>query len=428
MSNTVLVGSQWGDEGKGKIIDVLTRRVDWVVRYQGGNNAGHTVEVGDSKYVLHLIPSGMLHEGKKCVIGNGVVIDLGALKKELDDLVARGVHPEGRFYISDRAHIVFPYHRALDGAGEGARDKSTRIGTTGRGIGPAYADKTARSGLRMCDLFEPDFEERLRGRIRESNKMLAVLGAEALKEDDVVRESLAAAQALKIFVADTAVLVNDAIRRGESVLFEGAQGTMLDVDFGTYPFVTSSSAAAGGACTGTGVPPNRINEVIGVVKAYTTRVGEGPFPTELHDADGQKLRDVGHEYGATTGRPRRCGWFDGVVARYAVMLNGITSWAMMKLDVLDSFETIKIAVAYDLDGKRVESVPAAATALARCKPIYEEWPGWMQDTSKAKTWQELPEKAQAYLRRLEELTGARIGLLSVGPKRDSTILIETENL
>lgn len=428
MSNTVLVGSQWGDEGKGKIIDVLTRRVDWVVRYQGGNNAGHTVEVGDSKYVLHLIPSGMLHEGKKCVIGNGVVIDLGALKKELDDLVARGVHPEGRFYISDRAHIVFPYHRALDGAGEGARDKSTRIGTTGRGIGPAYADKTARSGLRMCDLFEPDFEERLRGRIRESNKMLAVLGAEALKEDDVVRESLAAAQALKIFVADTAVLVNDAIRRGESVLFEGAQGTMLDVDFGTYPFVTSSSAAAGGACTGTGVPPNRIDRVIGVVKAYTTRVGEGPFPTELHDADGQKLRDVGHEYGATTGRPRRCGWFDGVVARYAVMLNGVTSWAMMKLDVLDTFETIKIAVAYDLDGKRVESVPAAATALARCKPIYEEWPGWMQDTSKAKTWQELPEKAQAYLRRLEELTGARIGLLSVGPKRDSTILIETENL
>lgn len=424
MSNTVLVGSQWGDEGKGKIIDVLTRRVDWVVRYQGGNNAGHTVEVGDSKYVLHLIPSGMLHEGKKCVIGNGVVIDLSALNKELNELIARGIRPDGRFYISDRAHIVLPYHRALDGAGEGARGASGKIGTTGRGIGPSYTDKAARSGLRMCDLFEPDFEERLRSRVRESNKILAALGAESLNEENIVRECLTAAEVLKPYVADTAVLVNDAIRRGEDVLFEGAQGTMLDVDFGTYPFVTSSSASAGGACTGTGVPPNRIDRVIGVVKAYTTRVGEGPFPTELHDADGQKLRDIGREFGATTGRPRRCGWFDAVVARYAVMLNGVTSWAMMKLDVLDSFETIKVCVAYELDGKRVDSVPAGASALARCRPVYEEWPGWMQETARAETWEALPEKAQAYLRRLEELTGARIGLLSVGPKRESTILIE----
>jgi len=425
MSNTVLVGSQWGDEGKGKIIDVLTRRVDWVVRYQGGNNAGHTVEVGDEKYVLHLIPSGMLHEGKKCVIGNGVVIDPSALQQELDDLVRRGIRPDGRFFISDRAHMVFPYHRALDGAGEKQRAQSGKIGTTGRGIGPAYADKTSRSGLRMGDLFEADFEERLRGRIQESNHLLSILGAEPLDEDELVRSSLAAAETLKPYVTDTAVLVNEAIARGENVLFEGAQGTMLDVDFGTYPFVTSSSATAGGACTGTGVPPNRIDHVVGVIKAYTTRVGEGPFPTELHDADGQKLRDVGHEYGATTGRPRRCGWFDGVVARYAAMLNGINSWAMMKLDVLDDFETIQIAVAYELDGKRIEHVPASASALARCKPVYEEWPGWMQSTAQAQSWEELPEKAQRYLRRLEELTGAPIGLLSVGPKRSSTILMES---
>ncbi|MDD2237323.1 MAG: adenylosuccinate synthase [Kiritimatiellae bacterium] len=426
MPNTVLIGSQWGDEGKGKIIDVLTRRVDWVVRYQGGNNAGHTVEVGDEKYVLHLIPSGMLHEGRKCVIGNGVVIDPSALKQELDELIARGIRPDDRLFISDRAHLVFPYHRALDGAGEKNRAEGGKIGTTGRGIGPAYVDKASRSGLRMGDLFEADFEDRLRARIRESNTLLSALGAETLNEDEVVQSSLAAAETLKPYVADTVVLVNEAIGRGESVLFEGAQGTMLDIDFGTYPFVTSSSATAGGACTGAGVPPNCIDQVVGVIKAYTTRVGEGPFPTELHDADGQKLRDIGHEYGATTGRPRRCGWFDGVVARYAAMLSGINSWAMMKLDVLDAFETVRIATAYELDGRRIETVPASASALARCKPIYEEWPGWMQSTAQAKSWEDLPEKAQRYLRRLEELTGARIGLLSVGPKRASTILMESD--
>jgi adenylosuccinate synthase len=425
MANTVLIGSQWGDEGKGKIIDVMTQRVDWVVRYQGGNNAGHTVEVGDQKYVLHLVPSGILHEGKNCVIGNGVVIDLCALKEEMIALFGRGVKdPKGCFFISDRAHIVFPYHRELDGAKEGLRAKDQKIGTTRRGIGPAYADKVARTGLRMCDIFDTDFADRLRARIQEKNKVLEALGAQALNEDDVIGDYCAAAEFLKPYVADTASLVNRAIAEGCEVLFEGAQGNMLDIDHGTFPYVTSSNASAGGACTGSGVAPNRIDRVVGVIKAYTTRVGEGPFPTELFDEDGEKLRAVGHEFGATTGRPRRCGWFDAVVARYAVMINGIDRWAMTKLDVLDQFETIRVCVGYELDGHVMDSVPASIGALARCKPVYEEWPGWMETTSTINRFEDLPEKAKTYLARLEELSGAKIGILSVGPGRESTMILD----
>ena len=424
MSNTVLIGSQWGDEGKGKIIDVLTRQVDWVVRYQGGNNAGHTVEAEGRKYVLHLVPSGMLHAGKKCVIGNGVVIDICSLKQELEELMAIGIKPDGRFFVSDRAHIVFPYHRELDGAKEGLRNKNQKIGTTRRGIGPAYADKMSRIGLRMCDIFDDDFADRIRALVQEKNKVLEALGAAALDEDAVVTEYIAAAAFFKPFVADTAVLVNEAARQGLDILYEGAQGVMLDIDHGTYPFVTSSNSTAGGACTGGGMAPTRIDRVVGVVKAYTTRVGEGPFPTELEDADGQKLRDVGREYGATTGRPRRCGWFDAVVSRYAVMLNGIDRWALTKLDVLDGFETIKVCVAYDVDGERLTTVPASVKKLARCVPVYEEFEGWMADTTQASTFDELPLKAQAYIHKLEELTGAKVGILSVGPNRDSTMLLD----
>ena len=423
MSNTVLIGAQWGDEGKGKIIDVLTEQADWVVRYQGGNNAGHTVEVGEEKYVLHLIPSGILHPEKKCVIGNGVVVDPVALVAELDGLRQRGIHPEGRLLISDRAHVVFPYHRGIDEAREQARSGEVKIGTTKRGIGPAYGDKAARVGLRMGDLVDAAFPDLLAARLKEQNAILSALGAPALDEAVVLAQYRSAAAALAPFVADTIPVLREAIGRDESVLFEGAQGTMLDVDFGTYPFVTSSSATAGGACTGTGVPPQRIDRVIGVVKAYTTRVGEGPFPTELKDAVGEKLRAQGHEFGATTGRPRRCGWFDAVVARYSVMVNGIDRWAVTKLDVLDDFESIRICVGYECNGRRLESVPASARMLEQCTPVYEDCRGWRTSTRGVARFDDLPSEARAYVLRLEELTGVPVGILSVGPRRASTMWV-----
>jgi adenylosuccinate synthase len=424
MANTVLIGSQWGDEGKGKIIDVLTSQVDWVVRYQGGNNAGHTVIIGDEKYVLHLIPSGILHEGRKCVIGNGMVVDIIALMDELKAVESRNISAEGRLFVSDRAHVILPTHRAIDAAREAVRSDDDRIGTTKRGIGPCYEDKAKRCGMRICDFMQDGFEDKLRERVSAANKELAMLGAEPVDADEVVNDCRAAVDYLKSYFADTIPLLHEATVKGESILLEGAQGNMLDIDHGTYPFVTSSNASAGGATTGCGMPPHKIDCVLGVIKAYTTRVGEGPFPTELLDDVGEALRARGGEFGATTGRPRRCGWFDAVVAKQAVMVNGVTFWALTKLDVLDDFDTLLICTSYECDGRQVESIPACIDELARCKPVYEEMPGWKCSTSGAASFDELPDNAKAYIKRLEEITGVPVGILSVGPKRSSTMIID----
>ncbi len=424
MANTILIGSQWGDEGKGKIIDVITTEHQWVVRYQGGNNAGHTVEIGDQKFVLHLLPSGMLREGCSCVIGNGVVIDPAALQKEIEEVEAQGIVTKGRLYVSDRAHMILPYHRLIDAYREGRATDKDKIGTTKRGIGPTYADKASRVGLRMGDMLDAAFPEMLAHRIQENNRILSSLGAPTVDEEECVDQILGLAKALSPYIADTVTLLNQADRRGESILFEGAQGVMLDIDYGTYPFVTSSNATAGGACTGSGIAPHRIERVIGVIKGYTTRVGEGPFPTELHDEAGEGLRKAGNEFGATTGRPRRCGWFDAVVARYAAMINGIDFWALTKLDVLDHQPVIKMCVAYEFEGRRYESVPASIRILEQCQPIYEEMPGWMSPTTEISRLEDMPIEARHYIARLEELTGVRAGIISVGPKRHSTFVIE----
>jgi adenylosuccinate synthase len=423
MANTVLVGAQWGDEGKGKIIDVLAAETDIVVRYQGGSNAGHTVKVGNEQYVLHLIPSGILHAGKLCVIGNGVVVDPMALLKEMDELRQRGVAMEGRLLVSDRAHVVFPYHKVLDAGGESVKGAGRKLGTTQRGIGPAYTDKAARTGLRMGDLLDPAFPRLLAERMEDVNKVLVSMALAPLDTAQVAAEFLAVAEKLRPFIGDSIPVLHRAVCEGKAVLFEGAQGTMLDVEFGTYPFVTSSHATAGGACVGTGVPPNRIDRVIGVLKAYTTRVGEGPFPTELTDAAGAKLRADGNEFGATTGRPRRCGWFDAVVARYSAMVSGIGYWAITKLDVLDAHPTIKICTAYECDGQRYDTVPGNVRVLQRCKPVYEEMPGWQCSTKDVTSYAALPPKAKAYVERLCTITGVKLGILSIGPKRESTLRI-----
>jgi adenylosuccinate synthase len=423
MATRVLIGGQWGDEGKGKIVDVLTEKADWIARFQGGNNAGHTVKVGNRKYVLHLIPSGILREGKTCILGNGCVIDPSGFLMELAEVQQDGIDTEGRLWISDRAQLALPYHKALDGAREGRhKDKGVKIGTTKRGIGPAYVDKMQRTGLRAGEILVEGFEEKLRKNLHDHNQLLKLHGQDEMDEEAVVKEVLAATEKMKPMIVDTTLLLNQAVLKGKSVLFEGAQGTMLDIDHGSYPFVTSSNTTSGGAATGTGVPPNRIEDVIGVVKAYTTRVGEGPFPTELFDAVGEEIAKVGDEFGATTGRARRCGWFDAVVARYAVMVNGINWWAVTKLDVLDGFETLKICVAYELDGERIEYLPAQIEKFAACTPVYEEIPGWNCATTEARTWEDLPENCRKYIQRLEELTCAPAGFVSVGPKRDETIL------
>ena len=426
MPNTILIGAQWGDEGKGKIIDVLTERADWIVRAQGGNNAGHTVEVGAERFVLHLVPSGILHAGKRCVVGNGVVLDPVALVEEIQGVAARGFSVEGRLFISDRAHAVFPYHRMLDAQGEARRAKGDQIGTTQRGIGPAYGDKAARFGLRMCDLVDPEFPALLRTRVEEKNRVLAAMGAPTVAVADVLAATQKAMEVLRPLVCDTIPLLRGAVERGEDILFEGAQGIMLDIDFGTYPYVTSSNAGSGGACTGSGVPPNRMDRVVGVLKAYTTRVGEGPFPTELFDAAGEELRRVGREFGATTGRPRRCGWFDAVVARHAVATCGVDEWALTKLDVLDGFETLKIGVGYELDGRRIDHFPANVREVARCKPVYEEVPGWQTSTRGAARFADLPDAAKRYIARLEEVTGVPVGILSLGPRRAETLFLGEE--
>lgn len=421
MPNTILIGAQWGDEGKGKVIDVLTDQADVVVRFQGGSNAGHTVIVDGRKTVLHLIPSGILHPGKQCIIGNGVVVDPVALLKEIHELEASGHQVAGRLFVGDRAHVVLGYHRALDVADEAQRSSATRIGTTGRGIGPAYRDKMSRLGLRMGDLVAPDFAARLALRVVEANAALAALQAPPVDVAELTRSCAEMARALNPYVADVVSLVHEADRAGRSLLFEGAQGTMLDIDFGTYPFVTSSNSTAGGACTGAGISPRRIDRVVGVIKTYTTRVGSGPFPTELEDATGALLRQRGGEFGATTGRPRRCGWFDAVVGRYAAQINGVDFWAMTKLDVLDTLPVLRICTAYACDGRRLDTVPADVSVLARCTPIYEEMPGWQQPTSTITRYADLPARAQAYVARLLELLGGKLGVLSVGPGRETTL-------
>ncbi len=422
MPNTILVGAQWGDEGKGKVIDVLTAQADVIVRYQGGSNAGHTVITGGRKYVLHLIPSGILHAGKQCVIGNGVVLDPFDLLREIEMLRGYDIEPAGRLLISSRAHMVMRWHRALDAADEARRASDRKIGTTGRGIGPAYGAKMGRRGLRIGDLLGDGFLDAVREATRETNETLAAWGAPTLCEEELVADYRAAAEALRPYIADTVATVNAADRAGKSILLEGAQGTMLDIDFGTYPFVTSSNPTAGGACTGTGLSPRRIDRVVGVIKCYTTRVGAGPFPTELADATGEHLRQKGGEFGATTGRPRRCGWFDAVVGRYAAMVNGVDFWAMTKLDVLDEQPTLKICTAYLRDdGVRYETFPSDLGVLSRCTPVYEEMPGWLTPTSAITRYDDLPVKARAYVERLVELIGGRLGILSVGPARETTL-------
>jgi len=424
MGATILIGSQWGDEGKGKIIDVLTNQADWVVRYQGGNNAGHTVEIGAEQYILHLIPSGILHPGKRCVIGHGMVVDPIALCEEMSELEERGIDMDGRLLISDRAHLVMPYHRLLDAGHEKLLADGEKIGTTQRGIGPTYADKISRTGLRYCDLLADDIADLMRTQIERSNARLAAIGSDPLDVETTLASLMEAVEHLKPFIGDAIVPLNDALERDEKILFEGAQGTMLDIDFGSYPFVTSSSCSAGGAATGTGVPPHRIAGVLGVLKAYTTRVGEGPMPTELKDEMGEMLRSEGGEYGATTGRPRRCGWFDAVIARYSARISGIDRWALTKLDVLDKLDKIKICVAYELDGRRIDTVPARSKDLERCVPVYEEVEGWQTSISDVSRHDDLPAAAKDYIARIEELTGVETGILSLGPRRDSTIVLD----
>ncbi len=420
MPNTILTGAQWGDEGKGKIIDFLTDEADIVVRSQGGNNAGHTIVIAEKKYVLHLIPSGILRKSKTCVIGNGVVLDPISLVAEIEGLRKRGVVVGKNLLISDAAHIVLPYHRALDGRHEASRGKN-KIGTTKRGIGPAYCDKAARTGLRMCDLMSPEiFTKKLAARMRENNALLKSLGVPPLNGRAVLKDYLAAADLLRPFVTNTVVYLHKALKAGKNLLFEGAQGTFLDIDHGTYPFVTSSNTTAAGACTGSGVPPHRIDRVLGVMKAYTTRVGEGPLITgdvALSDA----LHAMGREFGATTGRARRCGWFDAVATRYAAMVNGIDDIAITNLDGLDAVAKIRVCTAYKLDGKKIDFPPADPDALARCQPVYVEFPGWNSPTDMVRKFSDLPPRARDYARKIAELTGANLSIVSVGPGREQTI-------
>lgn len=423
MANTILVGAQWGDEGKGKIIDVLTDEAQVVVRSQGGNNAGHTVIVKGQKYVLHLIPSGILRKGVKNVISNGVVVDPVSLVGEIEGLRKLGVKVTGdNLMLSETAHLVLPYHRELDGARELAKGKN-KIGTTKRGIGPAYGDKAARVGLRVGDLVNPArFEEKLKARIKENNEVLKALGAKPLSFKEVHAAYRKAGDYLKPFVANTVVLLHQAVQQGKSMLFEGAQGTFLDIDHGTYPFVTSSNTTAGGACTGSGVPPHKIDRVVGVLKAYTTRVGEGPLPTENAEIS-DMLHGLGREFGATTGRARRCGWFDAVATRHAQMVNGIDDLAITNVDGLDTLETIKVCIAYRDGKKRYDYLPADVEVLARCEPVYAEFEGWQQPLDKIKSWDKMPAKAKKYLRAIAELTGARLSIVSVGPGREQTMFL-----
>lgn len=421
----VVVGAQWGDEGKGKIIDLLTERADVVARYQGGHNAGHTVVVGMDEFILHLIPSGILHKDKLCIIGNGVVVDPSALIEEIDGLSSRGVDVGDRLLISKNAHLIMPYHKELDLASERLKGNK-KIGTTGRGIGPAYADKISRCGIRMSDLLDAaGFREKLAARIGEVNFLFEKFyHFQLVNQDRVFDEYMAYAERLKRYITDTALVLNDSVRKKKKVLAEGAQGTHLDVDHGTYPFVTSSSPTAGGACTGLGIGPIAITEVMGIVKAYTTRVGSGPFPTELTDSTGELLRERGREYGATTGRPRRCGWVDTLVIRHAVRVNGFTSIAVTKLDVLDALDEIKICVGYECGGKVYDEMPSELSILEKCTPKYITMPGWKQTTIGIRKYDELPKKARAYIEKLCRICGVKPAIISTGARRDETIILE----
>jgi adenylosuccinate synthase len=425
-SNTaVIVGAQWGDEGKGKIVDVLSENFDAVARYAGGHNAGHTVIIRGQRFVLQLIPCGVLREGRISVIGNGVVLDPFAFLKEVDSLKAMGVKLDGHLFVSNRAQVILPYHRMIELAAENAPGR-VKIGTTSRGIGPAYEDKMKRSGLRVVDLLNKDLLRiHIENACREKNTIAhALFNSEPLDADRMYREYSEVADRVAPYVTDTAALLHGVLDRGGSVMFEGAQGTMLDIDHGTYPFVTSSSATSGGAVTGTGVPPTAIRHVVGVTKAYCTRVGGGPFPSEIHDAVGEELRRRGNEYGAVTGRPRRCGWVDLPLLRYAQRINGIDWWVVTKLDVLDRLAEVPVCVAYKVNGKKTEHVPADAGIMDRIECVYETLPGWQRSTEGITEFDKLPKKAQAYLAFMEKETGARIGMVSTGPDRDQTILLD----
>jgi adenylosuccinate synthase len=421
MPALVLVGAQWGDEGKGKATDQLGGSVDYVVKFNGGNNAGHTVVIGDETYALHLLPSGILSPGCVPVIGNGVVVDLSVLFEEIDALEARGVSCE-KLLLSADAHLIASYNRTLDRVAERFLGKR-KIGTTGRGIGPTYADKMNRLGIRVQDLFDEGIlRQKVEGALELKNQVLVkVYNRKAVPVDDVVEELLAYVDRVRPMVTDTSLVLNDALDRGETVLLEGGQATLLDVDHGTYPFVTSSSATAGGACTGSGIGPRRVDKVIAVIKAYTTRVGEGPFPTELLDADGERLRANGHEFGTTTGRPRRCGWYDAVIARYATRVNGVTDFVLTKLDVLTGWEKIPVCVAYEVDGRRFDEMPMSQSDFHHARPVYELLDGWDEDITGARTLADLPKTAQAYVSALEEMSGAPFASIGVGPDREQTL-------
>ena len=422
MKTVAIVGSQWGDEGKGKVIDYLARQADVVVRGQGGNNAGHTLVVGDKKYALHLIPSGILNPETINIIGNGVVFDpkgfLGEIKKLKDD----GIDTKN-IKISDRAHIIFPYHKEIDALSESARGEN-KIGTTKKGIGPCYMDKTERSGIRICDLMDKDiFASKLKQQVDSKNQIIEkIYGGQGFKFEDIYEEYMDYADKIRMYVDDTSVIVYDSIKSGKKVLFEGAQGTLLDLDLGTYPYVTSSHPTSGGFSIGAGIGPNMIKDVVGIVKAYTTRVGEGPFVTELFDETGDKIRTQGNEFGTTTGRPRRCGWFDSVIVRYASRVNGLTSISLMLLDVLTGFDKIKICTSYKLGDKIIKEYPASLEDLGKCEPIYEELDGWNEDICNVESYDDLPQNAKNYIKRIEELVEVSVDMISVGPKRTQTII------
>ncbi|MDA1476998.1 adenylosuccinate synthase [Bacillus changyiensis] len=425
MSSVVVVGTQWGDEGKGKITDFLSENAEVIARYQGGNNAGHTIKFNGTTYKLHLIPSGIFYKDKICVIGNGMVVDPKALVEELSYLHERKVETDN-LRISNRAHVILPYHLRLD-AVEEERKGANKIGTTKKGIGPAYMDKAARIGIRIADLLDRTaFEEKLANNLKEKNRLLEKMyDTTGFKIEDILDEYYEYGQQIKQYVCDTSVVLNDALDEGRRVLFEGAQGVMLDIDQGTYPFVTSSNPVAGGVTIGSGVGPTKIRHVVGVSKAYTTRVGDGPFPTELHDETGDQIREIGREYGTTTGRPRRVGWFDSVVVRHARRVSGITDLSLNSIDVLTGIETLKICVAYKYRGEIIEEFPASLTSLAECKPVYEEMPGWTEDITGAKNLSDLPENARHYLERVSQLTGIPISIFSVGPDRSQTNVIRS---
>jgi len=418
----IVVGAQWGDEGKGKIVDMLAEHADIVARYQGGANAGHTVCIGDRQYVLHLLPSGMFRERIICVIGNGVVIDPTALMGEIRQLEEAGVTITGRLLISHNAHLIMPYHKQLDAVRE---QTASKIGTTGRGIGPAYIDKAMRNGIRIVDLLDRDvLARKITANLEEKNQILTkVYGERRIDVDAIIAEYRQFDQQIDEYVTDTALYLNRALGEGKRIIAEGAQGALLDVDHGTYPYVTSSNPTSGGACTGLGVPPTAVDDIVGIVKAYCTRVGNGPFPTELAEATGERLRTTGHEFGATTGRPRRCGWFDAVALKYSAMINGIGRIAVTKLDVLDAFDEIKMCVAYEVNGRRLKSFPTDLTTLERITPVYESFPGWKQPISAVTAYGDLPLPARSYLDALARLSGTTIWLVSVGPRRDQTVRV-----